>query len=364
MHKMMIRGGKNARLTLRSRSLKRAAGLAGWAAILVGSLAPMAATAQIYATAYDGVDTNFFFAVTPGDSGAAASGFGHVLLGPTGPDHDSLPLTAMSGIGGHLKATSLSKGGTFDYYSDIAPQPDGSGGYTFNNGSVSEFENGIPLTEPVGSMAALGGVMLATSWTGTTNYFFELHENSASFGAFGDNFGGITLGEGGSAFGYEVETMASYGGQLYGTAFDGEHSLFFRLNLDADGTGAWIDGLGFLEVSGVADTDRVDAMVGGKDGLYATSWNDNGNYNYLFRIDPDLDGSGGTEVNAGAVTLDGAKIPFRINALGYVFSSALPDTPAVPEPASWAMMLAGFGAVGFALRRRSVHNYALVSMPG
>ena len=29
-----------------------------------------------------------------------------------------------------------------------------------------------------------------------------------------------------------------------------------------------------------------------------------------------------------------------------------PDTNAVPEPATWAMMLAGFGAVGFAARRR------------
>ena len=28
-------------------------------------------------------------------------------------------------------------------------------------------------------------------------------------------------------------------------------------------------------------------------------------------------------------------------------------TPAVPEPATWAMMLLGFGAVGFGMRRRS-----------
>lgn len=28
------------------------------------------------------------------------------------------------------------------------------------------------------------------------------------------------------------------------------------------------------------------------------------------------------------------------------------NTPAIPEPATWAMMLAGFGAVGYAMRRR------------
>lgn len=33
--------------------------------------------------------------------------------------------------------------------------------------------------------------------------------------------------------------------------------------------------------------------------------------------------------------------------------SALPDAPVVPEPASWALMIAGFGLVGSALRRRA-----------
>lgn len=30
--------------------------------------------------------------------------------------------------------------------------------------------------------------------------------------------------------------------------------------------------------------------------------------------------------------------------------------PSVPEPATWAMMLAGFGAIGFAMRRRRAHQ--------
>jgi hypothetical protein len=97
-------------------------------------------------------------------------------------------------------------------------------------------------------------------------------------------------------------------------------------------------------------------MVGGADGIYATSWNAGGNYNYLFRIDPGADGTGGTETNTGAVTLDGAKIPFRINALGYIPTLAGPDAPAVPEPESWAMFMAGFGFAGFALRRRPVQK--------
>jgi len=325
------------------------------------ALASTSASAEIYATAFDGVNVNFFFSLTPNGAGADADHFGHVLLGPVGPDQDPLPLTAMAGINGQLKATSVSKGGNTDYYSGLAVQPDGSGGYTFNNGGVSELENGIPLSEPVGSMAPLGGVMLATSWTGTSNYFFELHENSNTNGAFGNNFGGVTLGDGGRPFGYEIETMASYGGQLYGTAYDGTNSLFFRINRDADGAGAWIDGLGFLEVHGAPETDRIDAMVGGADGLYASSWNDVGQYNYFFRIDPDADGFGGIETNIGSVTLGVSNIPFRINALGYIPTTALPETP-VPEPASWAMLIAGFGIAGFALRRRPVHSGAMARL--
>jgi hypothetical protein len=35
-----------------------------------------------------------------------------------------------------------------------------------------------------------------------------------------------------------------------------------------------------------------------------------------------------------------------------VFLSALAETPAIPEPATWAMLIAGFGVVGLAARRR------------
>lgn len=35
-------------------------------------------------------------------------------------------------------------------------------------------------------------------------------------------------------------------------------------------------------------------------------------------------------------------------------------TPAVPEPASWAMMIAGFGLVGFAMRRRQTVNTRVI----
>jgi hypothetical protein len=41
------------------------------------------------------------------------------------------------------------------------------------------------------------------------------------------------------------------------------------------------------------------------------------------------------------------------DAPNYVYALFSPSVAAVPEPASWAMMLLGFGAIGFALRRRT-----------
>ena len=38
---------------------------------------------------------------------------------------------------------------------------------------------------------------------------------------------------------------------------------------------------------------------------------------------------------------------------GLVTASSSPVAAAVPEPATWAMMLIGFGAVGFGMRRRT-----------
>lgn len=321
--------------------------LATGVALLAGMAAGPVLAQGIYASANDGVDTNFFFKVAPSGAGGMASNFGLVLL-EQGPDTDDLPFTAMTAVNGQLKGSSVSAGGSFDYFFDVTPRLP-SGGSTSDNGQITEFDGGVPLSEPLNEMAAHGGVLWGTSWSGSFNYFFEITENAGP-GAFGDNFGALTLGEGGRFFGYALSAMAEFDGQLYGAAYDGTQSLFFRINPNTDGTaGAWIDGLGVLEVGGGPDTDPVDAMVGTPDGLFATSWNSANSYNYLFRITPDAGGFGGQETDVGELTLDGARIPFRINALGYLAS--VPG--GVPEPATWAMMLLGFGAVGMTMRWRS-----------
>jgi hypothetical protein len=47
------------------------------------------------------------------------------------------------------------------------------------------------------------------------------------------------------------------------------------------------------------------------------------------------------------------------NIDGFKLSNLTINTPAVPEPASWAMMISGFGLVGGAMRRRSTMQAAV-----
>ena len=44
--------------------------------------------------------------------------------------------------------------------------------------------------------------------------------------------------------------------------------------------------------------------------------------------------------------------PFDYNDLSFSFTNTVSVSPDVPEPASWAMMLVGFGAIGGAMRSR------------
>ncbi|MBO9712568.1 MAG: PEP-CTERM sorting domain-containing protein [Sphingomonas sp.] len=59
-----------------------------------------------------------------------------------------------------------------------------------------------------------------------------------------------------------------------------------------------------------------------------------------------LDG-GLTSANGGSFTLLSFSTPSNVGS-----GNALLVSNAVPEPATWLMLIGGFGAVGFALRRR------------
>ncbi|OYW45881.1 MAG: hypothetical protein B7Z08_01400 [Sphingomonadales bacterium 32-68-7] len=88
-----------------------------------------------------------------------------------------------------------------------------------------------------------------------------------------------------------------------------------------------------------------------------------GNYGNYFTTGPAfLDGSGLRFFTQSGIDVrfffQDTVSRYRVNTFGafgsseFVNASSSPATAAVPEPATWALMLIGFGAVGFALRRQ------------
>lgn len=58
-------------------------------------------------------------------------------------------------------------------------------------------------------------------------------------------------------------------------------------------------------------------------------------------------------IGGNTVTIDGMKVTFNkllLSSGGETVSGALTATVAIPEPATWALLLTGFGLVGFAAR--------------
>lgn len=116
-----------------------------------------------------------------------------------------------------------------------------------------------------------------------------------------------------------------------------------------------VDRFGFtgLAITGISGTINGTAITGLSDNF--------GNPFYYITTGPTfLDGSG-VRFNAGAATniaffhQDGvANDRYRVNGNGTIssFGPATSSPAAVPEPATWAMMLLGFGLMGAAMRYR------------
>lgn len=134
--------------------------------------------------------------------------------------------------------------------------------------------------------------------------------------------------------------------------------LYFLGANDAilDVTNGFDTGFSFFYSSTTAATINVYDALGGTGNILA-SLNLDAQYN---GNNCTGDPTGGI-CNWTAVGVNFAGLAYSINFAGaanstvfdnITFGSATPGTGAVPEPGTWAMMLLGFGAVGFAMRRR------------
>ena len=176
---------------------------------------------------------------------------------------------------------------------------------TFSGGSTGCFQVGGagPCTNPDAGLTFLGGPATFSQTTDATGF--------AAIGGPTNNFGTITL----------VPDGHSYTGDLFDlmvnfTAPAGTASGAFTANLMGSLTSV---GVGGLQISFLNPTLQI---ANGTGGFYTLHVND-------------VAFSGSLAPGATALSQ---------NISGYVL--------AVPEPASWALMLLGFGGIGLTMRRR------------
>ena len=130
--------------------------------------------------------------------------------------------------------------------------------------------------------------------------------------------------------------------------------------------GQALTGSGTLTTNGVTvqQNGRDAQMITGITGIYngsaisaLASVTGSDNFYYLTGKFVSGNGLGFTTVAGTNVNLFDSAGQYRVNTTnpfqsGFVTATSSAVTAAVPEPGTWLLMFAGFGAVGFAMRRR------------
>lgn len=149
---------------------------------------------------------------------------------------------------------------------------------------------------------------------------------------------------------------------VFNFTFDTTSTLFGGPNQTIRGTFTTLDtpvdrfGFSGLAITGISGTINGTVITG----LFAAPGDPT--YYYLTSGPTFLDGSG-VRFNAGAAQniaffhQDGVGADtYRVNGNGTISAfgpaTSSPAAGAVPEPASWLLMILGFGGVGLAMRRR------------
>jgi len=192
-----------------------------------------------------------------------------------------------------------------------------------SNGS---FESGAfvnqgndTMSPPVGSTVITGWTVVTdtTAWIGPTNPF-GLHANDGSF------FLDLTNYQTGAPFAGMQQTIATIPGAVYALSFDLGSSTFW------------------------GRPDSLTASAAGSSQTFAAPSTGGTNNDWQHET-MNFTATGATTT----VTLQGTT---GIAYIGLDNASvdlvSLPPVGAVPEPETWALLLAGFGAIGLVARRR------------
>lgn len=199
--------------------------------------------------------------------------------------------------------------------------------------------------------------MQATAWTAFAKQGGGYTVQKSYLGSWDAGLGVTNTSDSGGAYNYHtIDNKNGYDFVVFRFDQDVDVSSITFTPYSVSGStdsDAWIgigqtdvdfgDALSFSNWSG--DVSLFDTMYESSGGKYASTrdinpWDETGNLLFI--------GASMTEL-----TKKGGWDGFKIRALTVDTILPPPPPPAVPEPATWAMMIAGFGLVGGALRRRS-----------
>jgi phosphotransferase system HPr-like phosphotransfer protein len=203
------------------------------------------------------------------------------------------------------------------------------------------------------NFAASGGSSLQLKVTGWQSNQANSAITSAYVGAYGPGMGVTGLGDYNGSYNYHQIDNA------------GGYTDFVMLQFSAPVALKSFD-LNSFDLPGLSSRDNDMALYAAS--IPETAWNaklDLSQYATVPSLWTTLNGTGAngsvstgmattsSEWLVGAAFNSGNNDGFKIASITVAPSVVpQPTPPAVPEPASWAMMIVGVGAVGFAMRRR------------
>lgn len=243
-----------------------------------------------------------------------------------------------------LNNVGSAAGSTFTYGSDGVPYEHAA---LYSDGAMHDLgafgDRGTSRGEAINDSNQVAGYSSFTNTSGDTHAF--LYDNGvmndlgtlggSSSSAWGINNAGTVVGtsEIGDAF-YTAHAFVYSGGTMHELATLGQGDQVTAAAWQINNAGQII---GYSEISAHGDA-------------HATLWQDDQLYDLNALLGPS--GSGWTLQYADAISNNGYIVGTGLfNGVERAF---LLTPGSVPEPASWALMLAGFGLVGGTLRKRRV----------